>query len=174
MKNENWGREKEKEQENGVSLGQSFIESCCNWLWLRENVQECYTTSSHPMQNLLLLVTEPLTREHINKEKYSGIVHICVIPRTCDHTSCRFPHYKYDWVFVLWQLRTSWTRLLLLSLTQLSSSAKIHWAFLWKHARLFTKLYYEINIIAECVKSRSISSFSLSIIFHDIASHTME
>jgi hypothetical protein len=46
-------------QQNGGSLRQSLIVSCCNWLWLRETVKEGVNKSNHPIQNPLLLVMEP-------------------------------------------------------------------------------------------------------------------
>jgi hypothetical protein len=40
-------------------FGWRLIVSYCNWLWLREIVQESVNKSKHPIQNPLLLVTEP-------------------------------------------------------------------------------------------------------------------
>jgi hypothetical protein len=42
--------------EYGASPRQSFIVSCCNWLWLREIAKEGVNKSSHPIQTPLLLV----------------------------------------------------------------------------------------------------------------------
>jgi hypothetical protein len=49
---EEWRIEKEgNEIENEASLRQSFIVSCCNWLWLREIIHDGVTKSNHPLQN---------------------------------------------------------------------------------------------------------------------------
>jgi hypothetical protein len=50
---------------NGASLRQSSIVSSCNWLQLRAIVTEGVNKSKHPIQNPLLLVTEPRTCEPI-------------------------------------------------------------------------------------------------------------
>jgi hypothetical protein len=41
-------------------FGWRLIVSSCNWLWLRETVQEGDNKSNHPIKNPLLLVTESL------------------------------------------------------------------------------------------------------------------
>jgi hypothetical protein len=46
-------------------FGWRFIVSYSNWLWLRQVVQEGVNKSNHPVQNPLLLVTEPQTRNNI-------------------------------------------------------------------------------------------------------------
>jgi hypothetical protein len=49
-------------------LGSHWLRAVVNWLWLRVVIKEGVNKSNHPIQNLLLLVTEPRTRDHINKE----------------------------------------------------------------------------------------------------------
>jgi hypothetical protein len=46
---------RENENENGASLRQSFITSCCNWLWLREIVQEGVNKSNYRIQEPIII-----------------------------------------------------------------------------------------------------------------------
>jgi hypothetical protein len=56
-------RERGRENEDGASLRQSCIVICRNSLWVRVIVKQGVNKSSHPIQNPLLLVTEPRTRD---------------------------------------------------------------------------------------------------------------
>jgi hypothetical protein len=46
-----------------VEFGWRLTVSYCNWLWLREIVQEDANKSNRPLKNPLLFVTEPRTRD---------------------------------------------------------------------------------------------------------------
>jgi hypothetical protein len=46
-------------------LGRRLIVSSCNWFGLRVIVREAISKSNHPVQNPLLLVTEPRTRDTV-------------------------------------------------------------------------------------------------------------
>jgi hypothetical protein len=62
------GQEREWSESSAVNeegFGWTLILSYCNWLCLREIVQEDVNKSNHPVHNPLLLLTEPWTLENI-------------------------------------------------------------------------------------------------------------
>jgi hypothetical protein len=61
-------------------FGWILIVSSCNWLWLRVIVQEGVSKSNHPIQNPLLLVTEPRTRDSMKPAFiFYYYLHHCVL-----------------------------------------------------------------------------------------------
>jgi hypothetical protein len=58
-------------------FGWRLIVSSCNWLRLRVIVKEAVNKSNHPIQNPLLLVTEPCTRDNLFR-KWVALLGSCI------------------------------------------------------------------------------------------------
>jgi hypothetical protein len=100
------------------ALGKKLIVSSCDLLWLREIVQEGVDKFNHPIQNQLLLATEPRTRDNIflifvlgftskslllriPYQNVVGISHLSsarYMPHPCNPSWCNYPNDTKDTV----------------------------------------------------------------------------